>query len=113
MLSALEMFTFQWQIRTATAAEWTAANPTLLLGEMGYESDTGRLKIGDGVGDPVVGTAWNDLGYFLGYTPWLLKTTTEMNAIPTPTEGMVVWNTTEHQLMVYDGTGWVGVAMTL
>jgi hypothetical protein len=108
--------TYTWQIRYDTAAEWTAANPTLLLGEMGYESDTGRLKIGDAVGAPPVGTAWNDLPYFAGggaQTPWSVMTTAEMNAIPTPTEGMAVWNTTEHQLMVYDGSAWVGVAMTL
>ena len=109
--------TYQWQIRNATAAAWTAANPTLALGEMGYETDTGRLKIGDAVGDPLVGTAWNSLPYFSGggtaHTPWLVMTTTEMNAIAAPAEGMAVWNTTQHQLMVYDGSGWVGVAMTL
>ena len=46
-----------------------------------------------------------------GPTPWLKKTTTQMNAIPSPVEGMAVWNTTEHQLMVYDGAAWVGVPM--
>jgi len=46
-------------------------------------------------------------------TPFLLKTTVEMNAIPAPTEGMAVWNTDLHQVMVYDGTAWVGLAMTL
>lgn len=43
------------QHRTATA--WTAANPTLASGEAGYETDTRREKIGDGV------TAWNSLPY--------------------------------------------------
>jgi hypothetical protein len=45
-------------------------------------------------------------------TPWPVLTTTQMNAL-TPTEGSVCWNTTEHQLMVYDGSAWVGIAMTL
>ena len=36
------------QIRRGTAAEWSAANPTLAAGEQAYESDTGTLKIGDG-----------------------------------------------------------------
>jgi len=43
-------------------------------------------------------------------TPWPVLTTTQMNAL-TPTEGSVCWNTTEHQLMVYDGSAWVGIPM--
>ena len=31
-----------------TAAQWTSTNPVLLSGEVGYESDTGRSKVGDG-----------------------------------------------------------------
>jgi hypothetical protein len=53
----------QIQIRRGTATEWTSANPTLLQGEAGLETNTGRLKYGDGV------TAWNSLPYFLGDTP--------------------------------------------
>lgn len=45
----------QW--RRGTAAEWTAADPVLENGEPGYETDTRRLKVGDGV------TAWTALGY--------------------------------------------------
>ena len=47
----------QIQTRNGTAAQWTAANPTLMVGEIGAETDTGRFKIGDG------STAWNSLGY--------------------------------------------------
>lgn len=47
----------QIQIRRGTAAQWTSANPTLASGEFGYESDTGKFKIGNG------STAWNSLGY--------------------------------------------------
>lgn len=47
----------QIQIRRGTAAQWTSANPTLASGEFGYETDTGKFKIGDG------STAWNSLGY--------------------------------------------------
>jgi hypothetical protein len=43
--------------RRDTAANWTAENPTLLAGEIGIESDTGKIKIGDGT------TAWNSLAY--------------------------------------------------
>lgn len=37
------------QLRHGTAAQWLAANPVLLLGEAGVETDTGRAKYGDGV----------------------------------------------------------------
>jgi hypothetical protein len=40
-----------------TAAEWTAADPVLLAGEYGIESDTKKRKLGDGV------TAWTALDY--------------------------------------------------
>ena len=46
------------QFRKGTAAAWTAANPVLLLGEPGYETDTNEYKFGDGV------TPWNGLPYF-------------------------------------------------
>ena len=41
------MTTFtRFKLRNGTAAEWTAANPTLLQGEIGVETDTRRYKIG-------------------------------------------------------------------
>ncbi len=46
------------QVRRDTEANWTAANPILAQGELGYEIDTGKLKIGDGA------TAWNSLDYY-------------------------------------------------
>ena len=46
------------QHKRGTAAEWTSADPTLAAGEFGYETDTGKLKLGDG------STAWSALGYF-------------------------------------------------
>jgi len=49
---------FRIQNRRGTAAEWTAVNPTLASGEFGYETDTGKFKVGDG------STAWSSLSYF-------------------------------------------------
>jgi hypothetical protein len=46
------------KLRRDTAANWTAANPTLLAGEAGIESNTNRIKIGTG------STAWSSLAYF-------------------------------------------------
>ena len=36
------------QLRNDTAENWTNANPVLLKGEMGVETDTGKTKIGNG-----------------------------------------------------------------
>jgi len=49
----------RFKLRNGTAAEWTAANPTLLQGEIGVETDTRRYKIGDG------STAWAGLSYYV------------------------------------------------
>jgi len=38
----------QIQVRRDTAANWTSVNPTLAAGEIGYETDTGKFKIGTG-----------------------------------------------------------------
>lgn len=48
------------QIRRGTAAQWTSANPTLAVGEPGFETDTGYVKVGDGA------TAWTSLAYWRG-----------------------------------------------
>lgn len=36
------------QMRRGTAAQWATANPVLAQGELAFETDTGRTKIGDG-----------------------------------------------------------------
>ena len=48
------------QVRRDTAANWTSTDPVLEQGEMGYETDTKKLKFGDG------STAWSSLPYFGG-----------------------------------------------
>ena len=45
------------QLRNDTAKNWTNANPVLLKGEMGVETDTGKTKIGNGTAH------WKDLKY--------------------------------------------------
>ena len=47
------------QQRRGTATQWTTANPVLNPGEIGWESDTNKFKIGDG------SNHWNDIGYFI------------------------------------------------
>ncbi|OUT94884.1 MAG: hypothetical protein CBB92_13110 [Flammeovirgaceae bacterium TMED32] len=50
------------QLRRDTAANWTSANTILNPGEVGFETDTSKAKIGDGT------TAWTSLTYFI-YRP--------------------------------------------
>jgi hypothetical protein len=50
------------QQRRGTAAQWAAANgglgPVLAAGEIGFETDTGKFKMGNG------SSTWNSLSYF-------------------------------------------------
>jgi len=52
----------QIQNRRDTAANWTSTNPTLASGEIGFETDTGLFKIGNG------STAWTSLSYAVSVT---------------------------------------------
>jgi Major tropism determinant N-terminal domain len=49
----------QIQWRRGTAASATSNNPVLAQGEVGWETDTNKFKIGDGA------TVWNSLPYFV------------------------------------------------
>jgi len=46
------------QQRRGTASQWTTANPVLAAGEIGFETDTSKFKIGDG------SSTWSALPYF-------------------------------------------------
>ena len=45
------------QIKRGSSDEWTAANPILAIGELGLETDTNKLKAGNGL------NRWDDLAY--------------------------------------------------
>jgi hypothetical protein len=49
--------TTRFQVRRDTASNWSTANPILAPGEPGLETDTAKVKYGDGL------TAWNSLAY--------------------------------------------------
>lgn len=55
------MFTFK--LRRDTSSRWATENPVLRPGEPGFETNTGRLKIGDGT------RAWSELDYFVPADP--------------------------------------------
>lgn len=46
-------------MRRELAATWVSTNPILARGEAGYEDDTGKFKVGNGL------SPWNELGYFV------------------------------------------------
>jgi len=58
------------QIRRDTASNWTSANTVLAQGELGAETDTSKIKIGDG------STAWNSLGYLIDAGGYITATST-------------------------------------
>ena len=49
-------------LRRDSSENWAASNTVLMAGEPGYVTNTGELKIGDGV------TVWNSLDVYAGIT---------------------------------------------
>jgi hypothetical protein len=84
------------QLRRDTAANWVAADPILLTGEAGVETDTNRLKIGDGI------TVWSLLPYVKSGDGFdgSITSLTDVSAI----------NAVDGSLLVYDAdtNQWVG-----
>jgi hypothetical protein len=78
----------QIQIRRGTAAQWTSANPTLASGEFGYESDTGKFKIGNG------STAWNSLSYSASGTVTSITAGTGLSGGAITTSGTIAIDST-------------------
>ena len=91
--------------RYDTAANWTTANPTLLAGEIGVESDTSKIKIGTG------STAWNSLAY----QPWA-TTPIPVNAggtgQTTYTDGQLLIGKTDGTLAKATLTAGTGITIT-
>lgn len=67
------------QSRIDTASNWSIKNPVLLAGEIGIESDTFRLKAGDG------STSWNNLPYLRG------PAETNVSVSVEPSDGTETW----------------------
>lgn len=80
-------------LRRDTAADWTSANPTLSQGEGGYETDTKKLKIGDGT------TAWTSLPYYMG----------NLNDVG----DVVITSAQNGDFLRWNGSAWVNDAVNL
>ncbi|CAB4242138.1 hypothetical protein UFOVP222_26 [uncultured Caudovirales phage] len=55
------MTTTSIQLKRGLASAWVSNNPVLLAGEAGFEIDTNKMKVGNGI------DAWNDLPYVNDY----------------------------------------------
>src|SRR6056297_2646581 len=82
----------QMYIRRDTAADWTSTNPTLAAGEIGYETDTLKYKIGDGT------TAWTSLEYWLEDAAHARGLVSEIKTNNTPASDLIVTTGSEKTL---------------
>ena len=57
------MSTVRIQVRRGSATDWSGVNPILAAGELGVETNTRKIKVGDG------STAWNSLSYVAADAP--------------------------------------------
>jgi hypothetical protein len=85
------------KVRRDSAANWTSANPTLAAGEIGFESDTNQIKIGNG------SLAWTALDYASGGASVEISQT----APASPDEGNVWFNSTDGRAYIYYDAFWV------
>jgi hypothetical protein len=89
------------QIRRDSAANWTSANPTLAQGELGLETDTSKIKAGDG------STAWTSLGYLIntgGYASYADTTANFTGTLQNGGSNVVVDTDIGSTVQAYDAT---------
>ena len=72
------------QFKRGLASKWAQKNLVLDSGEPGYEEDTGKFKLGDGI------RTWNQLPYAGGQIEGLLATVEEINRLHNATPGTAV-----------------------
>lgn len=89
-------------IRTDTAANWTSNNPTLVAGELGYESDTGRLKVGNG------SSAWTALRVFTLGTDRMLFDASDTTAYTGSPAASAPTSSRRYRCMAFDASSLEG-----
>jgi len=86
-------------LRRDTASNWTSGNPVLASGELGYETNTGKFKIGNG------STAWNSLSYTVNAA---------MSGVTLNDVGDVtITSAADGDFLRWNGTAWVNDAVNL
>lgn len=86
-------------LRRDTAANWTSGNAILASGELGYETDTGKFKIGNG------STSWNSLVYSLN----AIMGSVSLNDVGDVT----ITSATNGDFLRWNGSAWVNDAVNL
>lgn len=89
--------TYTIKLRRGTASEWTSANPVLGSGEPGVETDTGKMKYGDGT------TNWNSLSYFSGYQN--TDVDGHLNTSTATTNQVLSWNGSDYDWVAQSSGG--------
>ena len=57
------MSTVRIQVRRGSSSDWTSVNPVLAAGEIGFETNTKKMKVGDG------SSTWSSLDYISSDAP--------------------------------------------
>jgi len=86
-------------LRRDTAANWTSGNAVLASGEIGYETNTGKFKIGNG------STAWNSLGYSIA--------SNISSATLNDLGDVTITSVANGDFLRWNGTAWVNDAVNL
>lgn len=85
------------KLRRDTAANWVTADTVLASGEPGIETDTGKIKFGDGV------TAWTALSYSSGGASVEVSDTPPAD----PEANTLWWESATGTLYIYYDSFWV------
>lgn len=89
------------QLRRDTSVNWTSGNPVLKSGEIGYETDTGKLKIGDNA------TFWASLDYSFTAASLL----SEVNLVDLG--DVAIGSAQNGDFLRWNGTAWINDAVNL
>ena len=87
------------QIRRDTAANWTSENPTLAVGELALETDTVRIKCGNGT------DAWTSLGYITDLTVGDLSFADNTKVQLGTGDDLKIYHDGSNSYVLDDGTG--------
>lgn len=100
------------QIRRGTANQWVSEDPILVQGELGYETDTNKLKVGKAIANDLnTQIPWTALDYF-AYKDVVVEdiaTTTLLDNYDTDV-GRLVYDQATKEVFVYDGENWISVS---
>jgi hypothetical protein len=83
------------KIRRDNSSAWVSVNPVLSSGEIGFESNTKKLKIGDGT------TPWNSLDYTISQEAQI-SALSDVNDVN-------ISNILNGDILQWSGTEWVNV----